>query len=150
MVNMILPMLGAGQIILILAIVLLLFGARKIPELMRGMGRGVKEFKDAVKEDESEGEEFISPDAEIEKNKPAKPKQSAVGKAAAPKTASAPAAKKTPAKQAVPKSAAKPTAKKATTEKSTPKPSAQKAPAKTAASKSTSKPAAKKGTAAKK
>jgi sec-independent protein translocase protein TatA len=38
-----------GEIILILAIVLLLFGGRKIPELMRGLGQGIKEFKDASK-----------------------------------------------------------------------------------------------------
>jgi sec-independent protein translocase protein TatA len=41
--------LGTTEIILILAIVLLLFGGKKIPELMRGLGRGVKEFKDASK-----------------------------------------------------------------------------------------------------
>ena len=41
--------LGATEIILILAVVLLLFGGRKIPELMRGLGRGMKEFKDASK-----------------------------------------------------------------------------------------------------
>jgi sec-independent protein translocase protein TatA len=41
--------LGPTEIILILAIVLLLFGGKKIPELMRGLGRGVKEFKDASK-----------------------------------------------------------------------------------------------------
>lgn len=41
------------QHILIVAIVLLLlFGGKKIPELMRGMGTGIKEFKDAVKEDD--------------------------------------------------------------------------------------------------
>lgn len=39
--------LGAPEIILILAVVLLLFGGKKIPELMRGLGKGVKEFKDA-------------------------------------------------------------------------------------------------------
>lgn len=38
--------LGATEIIVILAIVLLLFGGKKIPELMRGLGKGVKEFKD--------------------------------------------------------------------------------------------------------
>jgi sec-independent protein translocase protein TatA len=38
-----------GEIILILAVVLLLFGGRKIPELMRGLGQGIKEFKDASK-----------------------------------------------------------------------------------------------------
>ncbi len=41
------------QHILIVAIILvLLFGGKKIPELMRGMGSGIKEFKDAVKEDD--------------------------------------------------------------------------------------------------
>jgi sec-independent protein translocase protein TatA len=49
--------LGATEIILILVIVLLFFGGRKIPELMRGLGRGVKEFKDASK---GEGESSAS------------------------------------------------------------------------------------------
>jgi sec-independent protein translocase protein TatA len=40
------------QIILVLAIVLLLFGGKKIPELMKGLGSGVKEFKNAAKEDQ--------------------------------------------------------------------------------------------------
>ena len=39
---------GYSEIIVIVLIVVLLFGAKKIPELMRGMGKGVKEFKDAV------------------------------------------------------------------------------------------------------
>lgn len=39
--------LGAPEIILIVALALLLFGGKKIPELMRGLGKGVKEFKDA-------------------------------------------------------------------------------------------------------
>ena len=43
--------LGTTEIILIVLIVVLLFGAKKIPELMRGVGRGVKEFKDAVNGD---------------------------------------------------------------------------------------------------
>lgn len=42
-----LGMLGTQEIIIILVIVLLLFGGRKIPELMRGLGRGVREFNDA-------------------------------------------------------------------------------------------------------
>ena len=45
--------IGTGEIILILVIVLLLFGGKKIPELMRGLGKGVKEFKDASKSDEA-------------------------------------------------------------------------------------------------
>ena len=48
----ILGMIGAPQIILIIAVVLLLFGGRKIPELMKGLGSGIKEFKNATKEDE--------------------------------------------------------------------------------------------------
>lgn len=39
--------IGGTELIIILLVVLLLFGGRKIPELMRGLGRGVKEFKDA-------------------------------------------------------------------------------------------------------
>jgi len=42
----ILAMLGGPEIAIILVIVLLLFGGRKIPELMRGLGKGLKEFKD--------------------------------------------------------------------------------------------------------
>ena len=48
-----LGMIGAPQIILIIAVVLLLFGGRKIPELMRGLGSGIKEFKNVTKEEEN-------------------------------------------------------------------------------------------------
>lgn len=41
--------LGAPEIIIILVVVLLLFGGKKIPELMRGLGKGIREFKDASK-----------------------------------------------------------------------------------------------------
>ena len=43
--------IGATEIILILLVVLLLFGGKKIPELMRGLGQGMKEFKDAQKDE---------------------------------------------------------------------------------------------------
>lgn len=43
--------IGPWQIVLIVIVVLLLFGGKKIPELMRGLGSGIKEFKDASKED---------------------------------------------------------------------------------------------------
>lgn len=47
--------IGPWQIILILFIILLLFGGKKLPELMRGLGKGMKEFKDASKDsDDSE------------------------------------------------------------------------------------------------
>lgn len=39
---------GIYQVLIILAVVLLLFGGRKIPELMKGLGRGIREFKDGV------------------------------------------------------------------------------------------------------
>ena len=53
MILHILPLvIGAPQIILIVVVVLLLFGGKKIPELMRGLGSGIKEFKDASKEEE--------------------------------------------------------------------------------------------------
>ena len=44
-------MIGWPQIVLIVVVVLLLFGGRKIPELMRGLGSGLKEFKDASKDE---------------------------------------------------------------------------------------------------
>ena len=54
---MIVPLvIGWPQIVLIAVVVLLLFGGRKIPELMRGLGSGIKEFKDASKEDAEEQE----------------------------------------------------------------------------------------------
>ncbi|OFX46948.1 MAG: twin-arginine translocation protein, TatA/E family subunit [Bacteroidetes bacterium GWA2_30_7] len=47
----ILGIVGPWQVILIVAIVLLLFGGKKIPELMKGLGQGIKEFKKAAKGD---------------------------------------------------------------------------------------------------
>ncbi len=41
--------LGTGEIVIIAIIVLLLFGGKKIPELMKGLGKGVRNFKDGVK-----------------------------------------------------------------------------------------------------
>jgi sec-independent protein translocase protein TatA len=46
--------MGTSEIIIILVIVLLLFGGRKIPELMKGLGQGVKEFKDASRNEEKD------------------------------------------------------------------------------------------------
>ncbi|MBT8274088.1 MAG: twin-arginine translocase TatA/TatE family subunit [Bacteroidia bacterium] len=43
--------------VLIVVVVLLLFGGKKIPELMRGLGTGIKEFKDASKEEEADQKE---------------------------------------------------------------------------------------------
>ncbi|MBN9294840.1 MAG: twin-arginine translocase TatA/TatE family subunit [Flavobacteriia bacterium] len=47
---------GVTEILLILAVVLLLFGGKKIPELMKGLGKGIKEFKDASKGEEDKTE----------------------------------------------------------------------------------------------
>lgn len=51
--------LGTGEIVLIVLALLLLFGGKKIPELMRGLGKGVKEFKDG--KDGVEGDNDIKP-----------------------------------------------------------------------------------------
>ena len=55
MLNSILLIAGLGvtEIILIIVVVLLLFGGKKIPELMRGLGRGIKEFKTAQNGDDA-------------------------------------------------------------------------------------------------
>ena len=46
--------LGAGEIVLIALVVLLLFGGKKIPELMKGLGKGVRNFKDGLKDVEDQ------------------------------------------------------------------------------------------------
>lgn len=43
-------MIGWPQIVLIVVVVLILFGGKKLPELMKGVGKGMKEFKDATKD----------------------------------------------------------------------------------------------------
>ena len=48
--------IGTQEIIVIVVLVLLLFGGKKIPELMRGLGRGVKEFKDGQREDPADNQ----------------------------------------------------------------------------------------------
>ena len=52
--NMIPLFIGWPQVVLIAVVILLIFGGKKIPELMRGLGSGIKEFKDASKEEEEE------------------------------------------------------------------------------------------------
>jgi sec-independent protein translocase protein TatA len=47
--SVLLGVVGPGQIILIIVVLLLLFGGKKIPELMKGLGEGIKEFKKATK-----------------------------------------------------------------------------------------------------
>ena len=62
--------LGWGEILIIAFIILLLFGGRKIPELMRGLGKGVKSFKDGMKgvEDEIKDDEVKSTIKDIKKD----------------------------------------------------------------------------------
>ena len=45
--------LGTPEVIIIIVVVLLLFGGKKIPELMKGLGGGVKEFKNAMKDEDN-------------------------------------------------------------------------------------------------
>ena len=52
-----LGMIGPWQIAIVVALVLLMFGGKKIPELMKGLGSGIKEFKDATKTEEEGTEE---------------------------------------------------------------------------------------------
>ena len=57
--------LGAGEIVLIALVVLLLFGGKKIPELMKGLGKGVRNFKDGLKDVEDQ----INSDADSNSDK---------------------------------------------------------------------------------
>lgn len=61
---------GPMEIILILAVVVLLFGAKKIPDLAKGLGQGIKEFKNASKEVKGEIENASADEKEPDKNKP--------------------------------------------------------------------------------
>ncbi len=59
--------LGAQELLLILLVVLLLFGAKKIPEIARGLGKGMSEFKRAMRETQ---EEINKPEPPAEQKKP--------------------------------------------------------------------------------
>ena len=63
--------LGAGEIIIIALVVLLLFGGKKIPELMHGIGKGVRSFKEGVADVEKEIDKIETP-VEPKKNDEAK------------------------------------------------------------------------------
>lgn len=60
--SILLGIIGPWQIVLIVLVVILLFGGKKIPELMRGLGKGVKEFKDGINPDEDTKKENNSAD----------------------------------------------------------------------------------------
>ena len=53
------------ELLIVLAIVVLLFGAKKIPDIAKGMGKGIKDFKKAIKEDEEEPKEIAKNDEEV-------------------------------------------------------------------------------------
>lgn len=55
--TILLGMFGTQEIIIIAIVVILLFGAKKIPQLMRGVGTGIKEFKDGMKEGEKSADD---------------------------------------------------------------------------------------------
>ena len=61
--------LGLPEIVLIALVVLLLFGGKKIPELMRGLGKGVKSFKDGMNglDDDAKPQEKVADNAEADK-----------------------------------------------------------------------------------
>jgi sec-independent protein translocase protein TatA len=59
--------LGATEIILILLVVVLLFGGRKIPELMKGIGQGMKEFKKASRVEDESDKTSAEPKEEVKK-----------------------------------------------------------------------------------
>jgi sec-independent protein translocase protein TatA len=59
--------LGGPEIFLIVLFVLIFFGAKKIPELARGLGKGIREFKDATKEIKDEIEEGVKDDKTVTK-----------------------------------------------------------------------------------
>jgi sec-independent protein translocase protein TatA len=61
--------IGMPELLIILLVVLLLFGAKKLPELARGLGKGIREFKDATKNVENEMKELDKKDEEKKEEK---------------------------------------------------------------------------------
>jgi sec-independent protein translocase protein TatA len=74
------PNIGAGEIIIVLVIVLLIFGPKRLPDLGRSLGRGMREFKDSVtgKDKDEEKPELTATTADEE---PAAPKAKSAAKA---------------------------------------------------------------------
>ncbi|HQR73923.1 MAG TPA: twin-arginine translocase TatA/TatE family subunit [Sulfurovum sp.] len=64
------------ELLIILAIVVLLFGAKKIPDLAKGMGRGIKDFKKAIKDDDDEDTKELASKEEPKVNAPIEEKKS--------------------------------------------------------------------------
>tara|TARA_Y100000588_G_scaffold388519_1_gene488900 strand:- start:1036 stop:1275 length:240 start_codon:yes stop_codon:yes gene_type:complete len=65
--------LGTGEVIILLLVILLLFGAKRLPELARGLGKGINEFKDAVnsgKEHIMDATDDIESESDLDEQKP--------------------------------------------------------------------------------
>ncbi len=60
---------GGGELIIILVIVLILFGAKRIPEIAQGLGKGIREFKKSVRDVQSEIDKDDTPDRRLEQKK---------------------------------------------------------------------------------
>jgi sec-independent protein translocase protein TatA len=63
--------ISAGNLLIILLIILILFGAKKVPELAKGLGSGIREFKKAAKEAGAEGEDVNAKAASSNSSEPA-------------------------------------------------------------------------------
>lgn len=61
--------IGMPELLIILLIILLVFGAKRLPELARGLGKGIREFKDATKHVENEFKELEKEDEDKDKVK---------------------------------------------------------------------------------
>ncbi|NLH47769.1 MAG: twin-arginine translocase TatA/TatE family subunit [Myxococcales bacterium] len=61
--------IGATELIIILVIILIIFGVGKLPEVGRGLGKGIKEFKDASSADLTAGDKKNEPEKKIEEKK---------------------------------------------------------------------------------
>lgn len=65
--NLLIFNLGMGEIIIIALVILLIFGGKKIPELMKGLGKGVKSFKEGMSEAEKEIKDAVDDKPEEKK-----------------------------------------------------------------------------------
>lgn len=74
-INLLAAMLGGWEIVLILAVVLLLFGAKKLPDLAKGLGQGIKEFKKATTDVQRDLQSALEEDSQ-----PAPPPKKVVAK----------------------------------------------------------------------
>ena len=80
MLNMVLLFIGTTEIIVICGIALLIFGGKKLPELMRGLGKGVKEFKEGMNEvkeeinNDGQPQEQPQPEEQKKEETPQEPK----------------------------------------------------------------------------